>query len=384
MQRHTAQAGIDYYFRKYTQFYDRLDEDKKRLLLDTLPPSLSWYGGEPFLNFDLIQQSASYFKSLPWEQHSIPAARLRLCSNTNLSIMNGKIIRFLRENRVHLYASLDGPQEEHDRCRVFERGKGTFQLAYRNLVALKNADAEYFRTYVTILGVYTEQHDCGKCLHFLSGLGASSYDHSPAEYVGAFAPDVETAHARFIDLATERFAAFQEMAAAESKLADPQIERFASLFPFVMLKFDDPQASNSLNRLLTCPMGFDNLMLSANGDYLICHKVDDSMTIGRCESGLDFKALVQIYYRYNTSINNPECKNCWIVNFCDICAATRMADGSFVNPSKHECDYFRARIAHQFSCFSYLATNYPALWDKICAYRRDKRKYIGVVDINDF
>jgi uncharacterized protein len=384
MQLGVAEAGIDYYFGKYTQIYDKLSADKKALILRTLPPSLSWYGGEPFLNFDLIRQSAAYFRGLSWERHAIPAESVRFSCNTNLSIMNETIIRFLIDNRVRLFASIDGPAQEHDRSRVFPNQRGTFGVAYRNLMSLKSADPEYFRTHVTILSVYTENHDRAKCREFVQGLGALTYNEYRAEYVGAFVPDAEAALTRREQDASERYAAFQKKALTEAASPDPHAERFDALFPFATINFDRPSASNNLHRSLTCPMGYDNLMLSAGGTFVICHKVDDSMPIGRCETGLDLDQLADLYRRYNAAINNSECRNCWIVNFCGLCAAARMAGGRFVNPSRSECDYFRAGAAFDLSCFAYVAAELPDLWNKIWTHRHDPDKYIGVVDVGAF
>lgn len=379
-----ARQALHYYFNKYTEFYKKLSSEKKKLLLEILPPSLSWYGGEPFLNFKLIKKSADYFKSLPWNEYSINTDDLKFSCNTNLSIMNDEILRFLTENRVHLFASLDGPAEEHDKCRVFKNGKGTFDTAYRNLQKLRNFSETYFKERVTILGVYTDRHNHSQCVDYTSNIGALGCEHFPAEYVGTFVTNVESVFADYSNSHEKRFADFKEKAAAESKNQDVKIEYFANLLPFARLNFDHPAGKNSLRIFLTCPMGFDNLMLSANGEFLICHKVDDSMPIGDCESGLDFERLIDLNQRYNSAINNNECKNCWIVNFCSVCAATRMSRNGFVNPTKKECDYFRLRLSYDFSCFVHLSLEHPVLLEKIFAYRNDIRNFIGIIDINEF
>lgn len=379
-----ARQGINYYFEKYIKFFNKLSDDKKKLLLQILPPSLSWYGGEPFLNFELIKKSADYFKSLPWNEYSIKAGDLKFSSNTNLSVMNDEILQFLTGNRVHLFASLDGPAEEHDKCRVFKNGGGTFDLAYRNLQKLRNFNEAYFKERVTILGVYTDRHNHGKCINFTRNIGALGCQHFPAEYVGTFVSNLEAAVADYQNTREKRWAAFKKQASAEAENQDINIEDFANLFPFAKLNYDHPAGNNSLQILLTCPMGFDNLMLSAKGEFLICHKVDDSMPIGDCKSGLDFERLIDLNQRYNSAINNNECKNCWIVNFCSVCAATRMAGDRFINPAKEECDYFRLRLAYDFSCFIHLSLEHPALLEKIFAYRNDKRNFIGIIDINEF
>ncbi len=384
LSEENACRGIDYYFSKYTAFFQKLSPEKKALLLAILPPGVSWYGGEPFLNFELIKKSAAYFKSLPWEKHAIEVGNFRFSSNTNLSIMNNEILEFLVENKVRLFASLDGPAEEHDKCRLFESGKGTFATAYNNLLKIKEFDGAYFQERVTILGVYTDKHDHDKCVAFTRQLGASGCEHFPAEYAGTFVPNRDAARENMAAALERRFAAFKQTAATEAKKADSNIESFANLFPFAKINYDHPAGKNALHILLTCPMGFDNLMVAANGDFLICHKVDDSMPIGDAASGMDFEKLAALYQRYNSAINNNECKNCWIVNFCSVCAAARMARDHFANPEKPECDVFRQLAEYDFRCFIHLSRNHPELLEKIFAFRNDRKKFIGVIDINEF
>ena len=379
-----AYQGIDYYFNKYIAFFRKLSRKKKESLLQIVPPGLSWYGGEPFLNFELIKKTADYFKSLPWNKYSIKVSDLRFTSNTNLSVMNDEILSFLVDNRVNLFASLDGPAEEHDKCRVFKNGRGTFHTAYRNLLRIKEFNDTYFRERVSIFGVYTDQHDYGRCVDFTRSIGAMRCQHFPAEYVGAFVPNPDSALNDYDHSLKKRLMDFKKRALAESKNDHIKMEYFANLFPFAKINYDHPAGRNSLEILLTCPMGFDNLMVSANGDLLICHKVDDCMPIGDCDSGLDFEKLKDLNQRYNSAINNDKCKSCWNVNFCSVCAASRMSRDHFNNPAKEECDLFRLRATYNFLCFIHLSLEHPDLLEEIFDYRNNKKTFIGVIDINEF
>jgi uncharacterized protein len=379
-----AYRGIDYYFEKYTAFFRKLSKEKKELLLEIIPPGLSWYGGEPFLNFGLIRKTADYFKSLPWNKYSIKTSDLRFTSNTNLSVMNDEILNFLVNRRVNLFASLDGPAEEHDKCRVFKNGKGTFHTAYRNLLKIKEFNDTYFRECVSIFGVYTDKHDYDRCVDFTRRIGAMRCQHFPAEYVGTFVPNSDSALDDYAHSLEKRLLDFKKKALAESRNNRIKMEHFANLFPFAKLNYDSPAGKNALQILLTCPMGFDNLMVSANGDFLICHKVDDCMPIGDCDSGLDFGKLIDLNHRYNSAINNDDCKNCWNVNFCSVCAASRMAQDHFNNPTKKECDLFRLRATYNFLCFIHLSLEHPGLLEDIFDYRNNKNHFIGVIDINEF
>lgn len=384
LSEENAYKGINYYFTKYTAFFQKLGNEKKELLLQIVPPSLSWYGGEPFLNFELIKKSAAYFKSLPWDKYSIKVSDLKFTSNTNLSIINDEILNFLVDNKVYLFASLDGPADEHDKCRVFKNGSGTFQTAYNNLLKIKQFNGAYFREHVSIFGVYTDKHDYDACTNFTRNIGALLCQHFPAEYTGTFVPNLDATLANYTNSLADRLIDFKQKAARESNIPDINMDSFVNIFPFAKLNYDHPAGNNALQLLLTCPMGFDNLMVAANGDFLICHKVDDCMPIGNCDSGLDFEKLVDLNQRYNSTINNDECKRCWNVHFCSVCAASRMAQDHFINPTTKECDYFRQRTTYDFLCFIQLSLEYPALLKKIFDFRNDRKKFIGVIDINDF
>jgi uncharacterized protein len=384
LSEENAFMGIRYYFRKYTSFFAGLSEEKQKLLLDVVPPGLSWYGGEPFLNFGLIKKTAEYFKALPWNEYSIDNDALHFTANTNLSIMNEEILRFLVDNQVGLYASLDGPAEEHDKCRVFDNGRGTFDLAYSNLLKIKDFDEEYFNKHVSLFGVYTNRHDQKKCAEFNSSLGAFRCEHFPAQYTGIFVPDVETAIKNYDGSFQDSLQHFRDRAREESEKQDINMELFSGLFGFNRLNVDQPSGKSSLDISVTCPMGFDNLMVAANGDLLICHKSDGNMPIGNCTSGLDMEKLVDLNEKYNSSINNMECKNCWAIHFCKICAAARMSPDGFINPTRRECDFFRLATEFRFACYFHLSEEHPDLLQKIADYLNDPKHFIGVIDKNEF
>ena len=61
-----------------------------------------------------------------------------------------------------------------------------------------------------------------------------------------------------------------------------------------------------------------------------------------------------------------------------------MAGDHFINPAPAECDYFRLRGEFDFRCFLQLLLEQPDLWRRIEEYRNDRRKFIGIIDVNDF
>lgn len=384
LSEENALRAVDYYFERYTGFLAKLTPEKRQTLLETLPPTLSWYGGEPFLNFPLMRSVTAYFKSLPWERHGVPADRPKISSNTNLSHLTDEMIEFIIGNRVLLFASLDGPEQEHNRCRVYPNGTGTFATAFRNLMRIKEADPDYFRTCVSLFAVATPRHDAQSCNQFIASLGAARWERFDAEYKGVFVDSPETTLENLRATEAERLEIFKAKAREADGNEEADLGSFSGLFSFANLQYDHPSGSQNLRLLLTCPMGFDNLMVAANGDYLVCHKVDGSMPIGHCGSGLDMERMAEVYRHYNATINAARCGSCWAVRFCKVCAATRMDNGRFLTPTPAECDCMREDVAFRFRCFIHLSREHPQLLERIFAHTRDPNYFIGVIDLNDF
>lgn len=94
---------------------------------------ISFFGGEPFLNFDLIKKLIKY----------IADSRYNTCKNFHYSITtNGTILTktqldFLKEHNFLITLTIDGPKDVHNKCRIFKDGSGSFDIIKKNLLKLK-------------------------------------------------------------------------------------------------------------------------------------------------------------------------------------------------------------------------------------------------------
>lgn len=113
----TAQKAIDYL---YTHSKDA----------DII--TVGFYGGEPLLNFKLIQKATEYVK------HKFQLKRIKFLTTINGSLINDMIISFLAENDFELTISMDGDREYQDAHRKFAiNGKNTFEIVKRNVLMIK-------------------------------------------------------------------------------------------------------------------------------------------------------------------------------------------------------------------------------------------------------
>lgn len=93
---------------------------------------LDFIGGEPFLEIDLINTICSYIldimiqKQHPW----LNLFKINICSNGTL-YFNSNVQYFIKKFNYFLFLtiSIDGNKELHDKCRIDNFGKGTYDKA---------------------------------------------------------------------------------------------------------------------------------------------------------------------------------------------------------------------------------------------------------------
>lgn len=98
------------------------------------PFVLQFSGGEPLLAFDLIKDIAAYVR------RNRIAALLQL--QTNASLLDGEIARFLYQAGIGVGISLDGRPPQNDRQRLLPSGEGTSRLILGGAQALAAAGVE--------------------------------------------------------------------------------------------------------------------------------------------------------------------------------------------------------------------------------------------------
>lgn len=90
---------------------------------------VTWYGGEPLLNWATITRLSKEFKSLK--------LNYRASMITNGFLLSEQIISSLKKNNISdLQITLDGPGEIHDSRRKQKNGKGTYDIIVQNLEKL--------------------------------------------------------------------------------------------------------------------------------------------------------------------------------------------------------------------------------------------------------
>lgn len=132
MDFNIAKKGIDFWARKIKN--TRLKRNEQYTII--------FYGGEPLLNLETLNQSLAYIK--------ISQIKNRLPKNINLLVIsNGifvdkKIAKLFKEYGVSIVIGLDGQSEVNDVYRCDEHGRGIFKRIIRAFRILKKYNVPVF------------------------------------------------------------------------------------------------------------------------------------------------------------------------------------------------------------------------------------------------
>ena len=119
--------------RSVTRLIARRGPHLRRLAID-------WFGGEPLLAMDVIEEIASAAQAAAGDN---PHLDYSSSATTNGVLLTADRARKLAALGVRtLHVSLDGPAEAHDETRVNKKGEGTFAGLHDNLVAIRDSDID--------------------------------------------------------------------------------------------------------------------------------------------------------------------------------------------------------------------------------------------------
>lgn len=101
--------------------------------------TLDWFGGEPLLALDVIEEISGFVQDSSAERDIEYEGSI----TTNGVLLTGDYAgRLSRVGVRHLHVSLDGPEEIHNRTRRLRSGRETFARIMKNLREIRDSDVE--------------------------------------------------------------------------------------------------------------------------------------------------------------------------------------------------------------------------------------------------
>jgi len=255
---------------------------------------ISFYGGEPLLNFHLIQQTVEY------AEKRFSLKNIRYFITTNLSILNQKIIELFIKHSFNLLISFDGGENIQDKHRRFQTSGGkTFDHVLRNIISLRDYDATYFREKVRFNSVLFNDEKREDVYSFFDSI-----------QVPRNAVSVTSADTSGIDYQLSHLW-------ETSKIAEPIIVEDA--FQTKELLDNRIPINKRWHPNGTCIPGIGRMLIDVHGNIYLCEKVIETTAtcIGSIETGFNVNRILEI--QNIAKLTESECKHCWAMRFCKSC-----------------------------------------------------------------
>jgi uncharacterized protein len=133
---------FDAFFENYVEHIEQLDSI-----------TVSFWGGEPLLNFKMIRYIVERFHPYRTEEREISFLLV-----TNGILLNREILEFCREYKIRMQLSVDGDKEAHDALRQTKSGDGTYEtiLAKADLCKKMGVDYHFLATLSAISAPLTQ------------------------------------------------------------------------------------------------------------------------------------------------------------------------------------------------------------------------------------
>lgn len=292
------------------KYMESKDIDSIFEFIEVLSPNrnirISFYGGEPLLNYTIIQYAVDlgYMK---WGD------KVTFSISTNGVLLTPIVIDWIIAKNVELAISIDGTKEFHDKHRIDKRGNGSFPKIKTALLYLKTNYPEYYYG-ITIMMTLPSFRSIGKI--------AEAWHNEPL--LKELSPSMINGLAPNFSSGVEKIE-YEEILSVYSSLLDsyhmhPDWNVLRVFFnQCIAYWMDRPIISpQGAVPMATCMPINTKLFVDSNLQIGVCEKISDKYRIGDVKTGIDWdqaNSIVNEYY--NKRIER--CRYCPSVRMCDMC-----------------------------------------------------------------
>lgn len=319
----TARRGMDY-------IYDIIKDRQKKDL------AISFYGGEPLMNFEVVEKSVEYAKEKFKDIRDV-----KFFMTTNLTLLDDRMLELIVTNDFNLSVSLDGPREHQNAKRVFPDGSGSFDIVMKNLQRIKDRDPKYFKEKIGMETVYSKDLPVDKMVEFFTNNELVKENRMMFSFVDEY----DTCYYEKYPYSEDEVSAgFRKLnRSIRDKIKNEvdliPVERAMSTSYGRMKRY--LEARNFSNTANTCV--FDSkLLIDSEGRFHVCEKINDQFPFGDVWKGFDFDRMEQILGDFCDTVEK-HCSDCEYRCICFRCFIPFAKDGkmrfdeNFCKEMKENC-----------------------------------------------
>lgn len=290
------------------------------------------YGGEPLLRFDFIKEIVSY------AQENFVGKELSFSLTTNATLLTEEIMEYSINNNINILMSLDGPEEIHDLNRKFVDGTGSFAKILSNLQKLKDKYGDDLKKILRINTVMDPQNDFDKI--------NTIFENEIFKDLNSTAVIVENLFSNEETIYSKEFIEKYYYQIFIGILCSLDIVKNLKISPLIAGQIsaihtfeEEMDGAKGLPEVGApsgpCIPGKRRLFVTVDGEFFPCERVSEVskvMNIGNLDNGFELK---RAYDLLNIGkLTAVECKKCWALTKCNICAKAIEKDGKLSADAK--------------------------------------------------
>ncbi|CAK8713756.1 hypothetical protein GKODMF_05345 [Candidatus Electrothrix gigas] len=320
---------------------------------------ICFIGGEPLLNWELIEDLVEYGKKI----FKNPKKKLRFSITTNGLALTEERIQYILKNKMGMTLDFDGLKNIQDKLRPLASQKGSYDKTVANFEAIRRLKGSLSSQFTIRATVTRNELDLIKIADSIEALGFTHCALTPVT-----ASDE-----------TQDFAIKEEdvplLLSYYTALADRFYERIVagkhepvSWFHKFLRRILYSQKFN-----VACGGGRGYIGVSVDGGCYICHRFfgAESGYMGNIRESLDRSFTEKI--ESSKIDDRSECGKCWAKRYCGgpCYFEADFHHQDFFTPNPIYCAIIRHSIQESFKLYSKLLKNHPEIIEKMISLRKN-------------
>lgn len=292
--------------------------DRFKLQIETQsihePFAISFYGGEPLMNFSVVKEIVEYAESLHFVNR-----KLSFTMTTNATLLS-KYADFLYKHNFKLLISLDGNQK-HDSYRKDIHNNESFETVIQNLNIVKELYPLWFSTF-RYNSVFTDISDVNEIVSWFRETFGKVPNFSPLHEPTIGSPEYEQVKAMLKKYEVPEDIRLDNELIAQSPLLKRILEFSYRLFDNVYANesflFEDEEPKFATG---TCIPFSKRMFVTFDGKLHPCEKVNRDNPLGMVDRGRVVIDVNKVAYDFNIMTKKMQsiCRECYLQQCCTKC-----------------------------------------------------------------
>ncbi len=310
----------------------RLPFEKAKALIDYLIPfwrkdecrskalNISFYGGEPLLNFSFINNVVEYLNEINIFDC------LRFSITTNGTLLH-HYVEYLVDNNFKVDISLDGNKHDN-RYRVDKEMTNTFDKVLENINIIRNHYPDFFSNNVQFQAVLSKANSIDSITRFFNN--EFNKKVNILELNTSNVANKQAFEAVFQDYNESLWYASEEVKEIYFHKA-PELSRLGNtIIGFLSNTWSNFKSSPKSalfpkkSKLITatCTPLWKKMFVTAKGNIMSCERINYDYVIGKIADdgkvNIDFESIANTYNSFYDSLSS-QCAKCYSSSFCSQC-----------------------------------------------------------------